>query len=90
MYGVGGEYQRDMMGKKGATFQATIYRVETKRDGSGRLTLDFGADAIDEIHWAEKVHLKRGFVFEVALVPLPPEVINEEPDFKDLDMGEDL
>lgn len=73
------------MSKKGGVFTATVYRVETKRDGSGRITFDFGADAIEDIHWIEKFHMKKGCSFEVAAIPLTHEGGNQWPPPMDYD-----
>ena len=56
----------------GVSFVAQVYDCRTKKDGSGRLTLDFGADAIDEIQRAQAIALKTGCAFQVALIPFKP------------------
>jgi hypothetical protein len=62
--------------KVGASFQGQIYDVRTKRDGGGRIAIDFGMDGLEEIQWAQKVAAKNGCSFQIALVPVPDRVIN--------------
>jgi len=58
------------MSKPGAVFIGQIYDVRTKRDGSGRIQIDFSMDAIDEIQWAQNLALKKNCNFQIAMVPL--------------------
>lgn len=62
--------------KQGAVFVGQIYDVRTKRDGGGRIAIDFGADGLDDIHWAQKMASAKGCNFQIALVPLPHGEIN--------------
>jgi hypothetical protein len=56
--------------KEGAVFIGQIYDVRTKRDGSGRIQIDFSMDALEDIQWAQKISLTKNCNFQVALVPL--------------------
>lgn len=68
--------------KKGAVFVAQVYDVRTKKDGGGRIQLDFGADGLEEIQWAQRIASLRGCSFMVSLVPFRPgaqvETIDQE------------
>jgi hypothetical protein len=56
--------------KLGATFVGDLYDCRTKKDGGGRLQIDFGADALAEIQWLQKVAAFRGGAFQIAIVPI--------------------
>jgi hypothetical protein len=53
-----------------ATFTAQLYDVRTKKDGGGRIQIDFGADALEEIQKIQKANGTGGINFEVAMVPI--------------------
>ena len=65
-----------MSDKEGAVFTAQLYDVRTKRDGGGRIALDFGADGLIEVQWLQQIASIKGCNFQVALVPLPQGVIH--------------
>jgi len=60
-----------MKDQKGATFIGQLYDIKTKRDGGGRMSIDFGADGLEEVQWIQKVAAARGCSFQIALVPTP-------------------
>lgn len=68
------------MSKIGATFTAQVYKLETRKDGSCRLTIEAGAESIEEIQWLQRLAVKRDVSFEVAMVPLKPMVIKTNVD----------
>lgn len=63
--------------KIGATFTAQVYKIESRKDGSCRITLEAGADALDDIQLVQKIAVKRDLSFTVAMVPLKPIHINK-------------
>ena len=71
--------------KTGATFFATIHQITSRRDGGGRIVLEFGSDALDEIQWAQKIASLKSYGFQIAMVPVQPQHIGQTPDF-DVDM----
>lgn len=56
---------------KHAVIQAEIYDVRFKKNGSGRIQLDFGADSAKEITKLQSMILGGETLFQVALVPIP-------------------
>lgn len=64
----------------GVDFSAVLYDVRTKRDGGGRLTLDFGRDALQEIQYVQKMASQGDVVFQIAIVALPRQVIGGPSD----------
>ena len=77
--------------KVGAAFIGQIYDIRTKRDGGGRLAIDFGADALNEIQWAQKIAAAKGCNFQIALVPMPNGAVdNSYQDQVDPNTGEIL
>lgn len=77
-----------MENKEGAVFIGQLHDVRTKADGGGRMTIDFGADGLEEIQWAQKMAAKTRNSFQIALVPLPFTQVGEER--IDLETGEVL
>ena len=64
-----------------ATFTVQLYDIRTKKDGGGRIQLDFGAEALEEIQKVQKANGTGGINFQLALVPLPNGFIStEQPD----------
>jgi hypothetical protein len=69
--------------KQGATFFATIHQITSRKDGGGRLVLEFGADALDEMQWAQKIAALKSCGFQVALVPVQaPNLSHSSEDFE--------
>lgn len=68
--------------KVGASFIGQIYDIRTKRDGGGRIQIDFGADALEEIQFAQKFASTTGCSFQIALVPLRQSMIHSNEEFK--------
>jgi len=66
-----------MKDKIGATFTAQVQKLESRKDGSCRITLEAGAEAIDEIQWIQRIAVKRDLSFEVAVVPIKQQFINK-------------
>lgn len=66
------------MKKIGASFTGQVYDIRTKKDGGGRIQIDFGADALDEIQWAQQLATKKGCLFQVALVPLKQSMLSSD------------
>lgn len=56
--------------KQGAVFIGQIYDIRTKKDGGGRISIDFGLDGLEEIQWAQKIGAATNCSFQIALVPL--------------------
>lgn len=67
--------------KLGATFTGQIYSITTKKDGGGKIQIEFGADGLHDIQWAQKVASIRGCNFQVALVPTPHGAVMDEEEF---------
>ena len=63
------------MSKVGATFTAQVQKIESRKDGSCRITLETGSESIDDIHWVQKIAVKRDLSFEVAMVPLKSPIL---------------
>jgi hypothetical protein len=63
--------------KIGATFTAQVYKIESRKDGSCRITLEAGADAMDDIQLVQRVAVKRDLSFTVAMIPLKPNLVNK-------------
>lgn len=64
-------------------FFGQLYRVSTTKDGGGRITIEFGLDALDAIHEMQKLNAKGDTNFALAVVPFkenPPTdlTLNEE------------
>lgn len=57
---------------RGASFVAQLYDIRTKRDGGGRIALDFGADGLEAVQFIQKLATYGGDCnFSVAIVALP-------------------
>lgn len=78
------------MSKQGAVFVGQIYDIRTKKDGGGRISIDFGLDGLEEIQWAQKIGAATNCSFEIALVPLRQSVIHSGSDEVDHETGEIL
>lgn len=52
-----------------AVFLGEVYDVRTKRDGGGRVAIDFGADALAAIQHIQKIASARGCSFYFTAVP---------------------
>lgn len=64
-----------------ATFQGVLYDVRTKRDGGGRVSIDFGRDSLEAVQFIQTVASKGDLNFQVAMVALPPQRVGEwQPD----------
>lgn len=74
--------------KIGSSFVGEIYDIRTKRDGGGRISIDFGADGLEEIQYAQKLAAQGGCVFQVALVPLKNFEHKSEGEFVPNEFGE--
>ena len=61
-----------------AVMSVQLFKITSNKDGGGRIQLDFGADAIEEIHKIQKANGRGGMNFELALVPLPNMQISNE------------
>lgn len=59
----------------GCSFQAVLYDVRVKRDGGGRLQLDFGADSLLAIQHLQQCSAAGDVVLQIGVVPLPRGVI---------------
>jgi hypothetical protein len=68
-----------MTNKEGATFVGQLYDVRTKRDGGGRISIDFGADGLSDIQWVQRVNAAKGCNFQIALVPMPHGSVDFQP-----------
>ena len=67
---------------KVVNFVGQLYKVECKRDGGGRLTIDFGRDAFEEILKVQRFFVDANFSVAMALAPLDQriqEAHQEEP-----------
>lgn len=66
-----------------ATLTVQLFKIQTNKDGGGRIQLDFGAEALDEIQKIQKANGKGGINFQLALVPIQGEVFGEQaPDWE--------
>ena len=54
-------------------FYGEIYKVETKRDGGGRLYIDFGADSLIPIQLIQRMQVNNDITFAFAFVPWYPD-----------------
>lgn len=79
----------------GCSFTCVLYDVRVKRDGGGRLQLDFGADALAAIQYLQQLSASGDIVLQVGVVPLPRSMIRSasggeyEPDETgEIDLGE--
>lgn len=54
-------------------FYAEIYKIETRRDGSGRLTIDFNADALIPLQMLHRMQIQGDVNFACVMVPWYPE-----------------
>jgi hypothetical protein len=52
-----------------AEFYAEIYKIETRRDGSGRITLDFNADALIPLQMLHRLQIQGEINLACAMVP---------------------
>jgi len=50
-------------------FSAVLYDVRTKRDGGGRIQLDFGVDALPAILELQKLNAKGDISLALAVAP---------------------
>ena len=53
-------------------FTAQLYDVRTKRDGGGRITLDFGKDGLEAVQYIQTIASKGECSFNVVMVVEPP------------------
>lgn len=70
---------------KTVSFCGILYKVEMKRDGGGRLTLDFGRDAFDEIVRVQRYFVDNNVSVAIALEPYSegPLVAHQEDTHKE-------
>ncbi len=61
-----------------AVLTVQLFKITSNKDGGGRIQLDFGADALEDIHKIQKANGRGGMNFELALVPLPTTQISNE------------
>jgi hypothetical protein len=54
------------------TFYAEIYKIETKRDGGGRLTIDFNPEALIPMQMLHRMQINGDTNFACAMVPWYP------------------
>lgn len=80
----------------GCSFEAVLYDVRVKRDGGGRVQLDFGTDALQAIQHLQQLSASGDVVLQIGVVPSPRGVINShagghyEPDETgEISLGED-
>lgn len=77
------------METKVAKFFATVHQITSRKDGGGRIVLEFGCDDIDDIQWAQKVAAIQNCGFMVVMAPTKGAELNKEQDFQvDPDTGE--
>lgn len=62
----------------GCSFQAVLYDVRVKRDGGGRLQLDFGADSLVAIQHLQQLSASGDVVLQIGVVPVPRGVLGSE------------
>lgn len=55
--------------KETLTFVGHLWKVETRRDGGGRIIFDFGADALPAILEIQKMNSYGETLFGIAAVP---------------------
>ncbi len=67
--------------KMAASFKGALYDVRTKRDGGGRISIDFGADSLEAVQFIQKLASMGECNFEVAMVALPPQRFAVDPDW---------
>ena len=65
-----------------ASLTVQLFKIQTNKDGGGRIQLDFGADALEEIQKIQMANGKGGVNFQMALVPINNEVIRTGQDFE--------
>lgn len=63
-----------------ASFPVQLFKIHTNKDGGGRIQLDFGADALEEIQKVQMANGRGGMNFMLALVPLKNEIIGPDVD----------
>lgn len=71
-----------------ANFVVQLYDVRTKKDGGGRLQLDFGVDALAEIQKLQRWNGTGGCNFALAVVPYREGRINHPEPEIDYETGE--
>lgn len=54
----------------GVTFVSQVYDVRTKKDGGGRMQIDFGLDAMEAVQWIQRVAAMKNVSFMVSFVPI--------------------
>lgn len=67
---------------KSASLTVQLFKIHTNKDGGGRIQLDFGADALEEIQKIQMANGRGGMNFQMALVPLNNEIICGSTDFE--------
>jgi len=71
--------------EEGVSFEAQMHDVRMKADGGGRMTIDFGRDALDEITWLQKQMTNKNH-FQLAFIPM--RFIKDGDDRVDSETGE--
>ncbi len=61
---------------QGFQFIGQVWKVETKKDGSGRVTFDFSADAIDAVQKIQALAVVKDCCFSIGVVALNKPVID--------------
>lgn len=77
-----------MSEKIGATFVATVYDVRIKRDGGGRIALDFGLDGLEDVQLAQTIAAKKNCAFQIAMVPIQHQNHYSDDEFVPNETGE--
>jgi hypothetical protein len=69
----------------GATFTGQVYDIRTKKDGGGRISIDFGSDGLEAVQFIQMIASKKGGNFEIAVVFAPGHDLMPGPphDFND-------
>lgn len=57
-----------------------LYRVSSNKDGGGRITFDYGAESIEEIHKIIRANSTEGMNFALAIVPYKGQSHQEQVD----------
>lgn len=66
--------------KTESVFQATVHAINFRKDGGGRITLEFSADSLDEVQAIQKIATLRNCFFNVVLVPGQPKFSSDDVD----------
>lgn len=51
------------------SFYGEIYKIETKRDGGGRVQIDFNGECLEAIHAIQRLQVRGDINFALAMVP---------------------